>query len=172
MEIAIRSIEGLKQEVEAVLRVEDLKRAFGSFPTGVCIVTGRGANGDVIGMTVSSFSPVSLDPPLVLWSIQKKSFSRTQFLQSEYFVINVLGESLSHLAWRFARPSSDKFDGVCWSSGLGGAPVIDDAVTSMECALENVIPASDHDILIGRVMRLQVSEGTPLVYFGGRMKAA
>src|SRR5438552_4239803 len=106
----------------------DFRNALGTFATGVTIVTAMAADGKPYGVTCNSFASVSLNPPLVLWSLGMFSQGLTVFQNASHFAVNVLGESQQGLALRFAKYSGDKFAGVSWTPGLGYAPLFDNSV--------------------------------------------
>jgi 4-hydroxyphenylacetate 3-hydroxylase, reductase component len=143
------------------------RRALGHFATGVTIVTAQ-AQGQRAGMTANSFSSVSLDPPLVLWSIDKGSHSLPVFEQAEGFAVNVLASDQMDLASRFARSGTDKFAGVDWHPGLSGAPCLPGAAARFECRRHAIVDAGDHFILLGRVERYQHSDRDLLLFARGR----
>ncbi|WP_374315467.1 flavin reductase family protein [Aquabacterium sp.] len=148
---------------------EEYRAALGQFATGVTVVTARAADGSLVGLTANSFNSVSLDPPLVLWSLAKQSGSMPGFLSASHYAINVLGADQRQLAERFARKGIDRFDGAPWKPGLTGAPVIDGAVAVFECEQRSQHDEGDHVIFVGRVMHCRRRVGVPpLVYQGGR----
>jgi flavin reductase (DIM6/NTAB) family NADH-FMN oxidoreductase RutF len=146
----------------------ELRRAMGRFVTGVTVVTTRTAQGVPVGLTANSFSSVSLDPPLVLFSLRAGAPSFSAFTDSGWFAVNVLGSHQHHFSRRFATPSPDKFRGIPHSPGLGGCPLLDGSLARFECGLENRMPAGDHVIFVGRVLRATHRDGEPLVFSGGR----
>lgn len=143
------------------------RRALGHFATGVTVVTAQ-SDGQLAGMTANSFSSVSLDPPLILWSIDKRSHSLTLFEQAGHFAVNVLAADQLELASRFARPGTDKFNGVAWSPGLGGAPCLPGTTATFECRRQSAIEAGDHFILLGLVERYRRADHDPLLFAHGR----
>ncbi len=149
-----------------------LRRALGQFATGVTIVTCRAPDGTPIGMTANSFSSVSLDPPLVLWSLDDRAKSYEIFARAEHFAFSVLGVDQIDLSNRFAgrglAPGTDKFAGLDWTAGLGGVPLMPDAAATFECRLERTVEAGDHLIIIGRVARFQRFRHSVLVFAEGR----
>ncbi len=146
---------------------EDLKTALSSFATGVTVVTTRYRDEDA-GMTVSSFNSVSMDPPLVLWSVGKDGYSYEPFAKSDYFAVHVLAAHQEHLSERFAQTGIDKFEGLACRKGIGGAPVLPEYAACFECAVEHRYDGGDHTILVGRVLRLDDRESDPLIYYMGR----
>lgn len=147
-----------------------LRAALGRFTTGVTIVTCRDADGQRVGLTANSFNSLSLDPPLVLWSLRCASPSVAAFTQASHFVVNVLAEVQVEVSRRFASPAVDRFAEGHWSDGLGGAPVLAGCAAVFECALESHQPAGDHVLFIGRVLALHEAPLPPLVYQAGHYR--
>jgi flavin reductase (DIM6/NTAB) family NADH-FMN oxidoreductase RutF len=146
-----------------------LRTAFGRFATGVTIVTARAAVGELIGITVNSFSSVSLDPPLVLFSIDKGCGSLAGLRAASGIAINVLGRDQEALSFRFARALTDKWSGVAHQDGLAGAPLLEGAVACFECSPWAVYEGGDHLIFVCRVERYGCDlEKSPLLFYGGR----
>jgi flavin reductase (DIM6/NTAB) family NADH-FMN oxidoreductase RutF len=146
----------------------DFRQAVGAFTTGVTVVTTADESGARYGLTANSFASVSLDPPLVLFCVDHRAPSLDGFNRSEHFAINVLAADQEEVARRFARPSDDKFAGLNWRVGIFGAPLLDRSIAHIECTLEHRHPSGDHDIVIGRVHRVRVYEGEPLVFHRSR----
>jgi flavin reductase (DIM6/NTAB) family NADH-FMN oxidoreductase RutF len=144
-----------------------LRNALGRFPTGVTVIT-TSAHGKREGLTANSFSALSLDPPLVLWSIVGKSASLPGFEASGHFAINILAANQSDLSHRFATPRSDKFEGLEVEDGLGGSPLLPGTLASFECATERTLDGGDHVLFVGRVLRLRYRDGDPLIFSAGR----
>lgn len=149
----------------------ELRRSLGRFATGVTVVTCRDARGRHCGITVNSFSSVSLEPPLVLWNIAKVSNSLEAFLNADVFVVNVLAEHQHDLATHFARSDHRLFDGVEFSEGDGGAAVLPGTLATIVCRRLEVYDAGDHFIVLGEVTRHDSSEGDPLLFYGGQYTA-
>ncbi len=147
----------------------EYRRTLGSFPTGVAIMTTRDGDGEPAGLTCNSFSSVSLDPPLVLWSLRKASKSIDIFREAKSFAINVLAEDQDHLSQRFATSSIlKKFEDVSWSTGYSALPLIDDCVARFHCDVSAQHDAGDHIIFLGQVVKYEmVREGVPLVFYKG-----
>lgn len=145
-----------------------LRDAFGRFATGVTVVTCISPDGRPVGVTVNSFASVSLDPPLLLWSLMRRSANLAAFLDAGGFAVNVLGDDQRDLAARFAAPVQDRFAGVPWTPGLDGAPLLSGCVASFECSVFRTIEAGDHVVFLGRVHRFEGRAGTPLLFFAGR----
>lgn len=128
------------------------RRSLGQFATGVAVLT-TFSGGNPFGMTSNSFASVSLDPPLVLWSLRKASSSFKQFETCEYFAVNVLSSDQVELSQKFAKSGPDKFDAVEWRPGLGGAPLLDGALAVFECKSVRNLEGGDHLIMVGQVER-------------------
>ena len=154
----------------AELGPDELRQALGRFVTGVTIVTCRGAQGERIGLTANSFNALSLDPPLVLWSLRKVSSTTDAFSNASHFAVNVLAAGQVDLSRRFAKPSSAKFDAGEWTDGQGGAPLLAGCVAVFECRRRSHHPAGDHVLFIGEVERIGGAAATPLVYHAGHYR--
>jgi flavin reductase (DIM6/NTAB) family NADH-FMN oxidoreductase RutF len=145
------------------------RNALGSFPTGVAIITTTGADGKPIGLTCNSFSSVSLDPPLVSWGLRLSSKNRESFQAAGGFAINILAEDQKELSARFASSQvADKFEGVPFSRGHLGLPIIDDCVASFECDKFAEHLAGDHVLFLGKVVRFDHGrQEDSLVFYKG-----
>lgn len=150
------------------LDTKALREVLGQFATGVAVVTTLGDNGVPVGMAVNSFASVSLDPPLVLWSIALNSPSLGAFRSHGTFIVNIMGDDGKDQALNFATPSDEKFKHINWRPGICGAPILDDAAAFLECEMESRINAGDHEIYIGRVRRFAGSQKTPLLFHRGQ----
>lgn len=146
-----------------------LRQALGRFATGVTIVTAAGTDGNRVGLTVNSFASVSLDPPLILWSIERRSPSFEVFQTASHFCVNVLAAEQEHLCRRFSSPREDKFDGVPDADGLGGSTKLSGSLACFECRNHQHIDGGDHIIIIGAVEAFSHRSGDPLVFFDGRL---
>lgn len=147
------------------------RRSLGQFCTGVAVITVR--NGDkVAGMAVNSFSAVSLDPPLILWSIRRESSSAATFLESGHFAVNVLAADQVEISQLFGASHADRFSRGAWTSGLNGAPLLEGAIAHFECALDTVHEGGDHLILVGRVQHYARFAGEPLLFAQGQYAVA
>ena len=150
------------------ISIEDYKQVLGGWATGVTIVTSR--LGDRIhGMTVSAFTEVSLDPPLVLVCADKGSNTHPVIAEGKVFAVNILARDQDGLSNRFASKKDEdkRFDGLDYETGKTGAPLIAGAVASLDCRVVAVHDAGDHVIYIGEVQDLRVSDGEPLLYLRG-----
>lgn len=147
---------------------QDLRQAFGRFGTGVTVITTRAPDGARIGVTANSFNTVSLDPPIVLWSLSIKSPSLEGFRTAGHFAVNVLTLEQLDLSRRFSRPAEDKFAGVEFSDGLGGVPVIAGCAATIECAVVDEHVVGDHVLFLGQVARYAYEHAAPLLFFNGK----
>lgn len=143
------------------------RNALGQFATGVTIVTARGASGECVGATVSSFNSVSLDPPMVLWSLDKRAYSRAAFETSTHFAVHVLTLEQWELAEQFARRGVDKFAQLQCQPGLGQVPLLAGCAACFECVTRHQYDGGDHVIFVGEVERFAHVAGSPLLFHGG-----
>jgi flavin reductase ActVB len=141
-------------------------RTCAKFPTGVTIVTVLDAERSPHGMTASSFTSVSLDPPLVLVCVDHRAKVLEHLRRSEHLAINVLSEGQHELSAHFARRGQNRFDGVEWYAGHEGVPLIPGVLASLECRMHRLVDAGDHAILIAEVLNVSHRDGRPLVYYG------
>ena len=147
---------------------DEFRHACGRFPTGVTIASVVDPHGKPHGLTVSSFTSLSLQPPLILICLGHRITMIEAFRAATHFGVNVLSESQRDLSERFARKGHDRFDGVPWRRGRSGVPLIEGVLAAIECQVYERIQAGDHDILVGRMLHATVMEGTPLVHWAGR----
>jgi flavin reductase (DIM6/NTAB) family NADH-FMN oxidoreductase RutF len=148
----------------------EFRAALGMFATGVTIVTGRDADGTRVGLTANSFNSVSLDPPLVLWSLSRQAGSMAAFSRGSHYAINILAADQHALAERFSRKAArDRFAGVAFHEGVGGAPILAGAAAVFECFNRSRYEEGDHVIFVGEVERCAHRTGAqPLIFHGGR----
>lgn len=144
-----------------------LRQCFGQFATGVTVVTTE-FQGTLYGVTANSFSSVSLDPPLILWSLRREASAFEPFTTSSHFCVNVLSAEQTDIAQKFAASGGDKFAGVDWQPGKGGAPVLAGGTVTFECSLEAKLDGGDHVIILGRVLRFARHDREGLVFARGR----
>jgi flavin reductase (DIM6/NTAB) family NADH-FMN oxidoreductase RutF len=144
---------------------EEFRRACARYATGVTVATVEGIEGTPEGLTVNSFTSVSLEPPLVLVCIEKASNAHPHFMAARGFAVNVLAEDQIDLSRHFATFTGDRFEALEWRAGLHGAPILDGILASLECATRSRFDAGDHTIFVGQVERTATHAGTPLVYF-------
>jgi len=152
---------------DAVPAPEEFRRACARYATGVTVTTVQGLTGEPEGLTVNSFTSVSLEPPLVLVCIDKSADSHPHFRAAKGFAINVLGEEQIGVSQHFATFQGDRFEGLTWRPGLHGAPLLAGVLATLECAMHEQVDAGDHTIFVGQVERVAFHDGTPLVYFAG-----
>ncbi len=148
-----------------------LRSALGRFATGVTIVTCRDKGGDPVGLTVNSFTALSLEPPLVLWALRVESPSLASFEAAGHFAVNVLGEQQVELSRRFASTAPHKFSAGRWSAGRFGSPVLAGALAVFECSTTSAQRQGDHVVFIGEVMHSTAHTGPPLVFQSGRYRS-
>ncbi len=155
-----------------VLDPMQLRAAFGQFPTGVTVITTCAHDGRKVGLTANSFSSLSLDPPLVLWSLRKVAPSRPDFVAATHFAINILAHDQIDLSRRFATPSADKFDGVPHAeSDSGGVPCLDGASARFVCRNVGHYEGGDHLLFIGEIEQFDAFGKAPLVFHAGQYRA-
>ena len=145
----------------------DFRNALGTYATGVTIITAAGADGKPYGLTCNSFASVSLNPPLVLWSLVLYSSSLSVFQNASHFAVNVLGASQQALSNKFAKSSEDKFAGVEWTPGVGNAPLLKDSVANFQCRAVNRYYGGDHVIFLGAVEAYEYNRNEPLLFARG-----
>lgn len=147
----------------------EFRRCLGQFSTGVTVVTAHVA-GALMGITANSFSSVSLDPPLILWAVDKKSSRGAAFQAATHFAINVLAEDQIAVSRQFGHASPDQFAGLEWQPGDNGAPLLAGAAAAFECTREALHEAGDHVIVIGRVTRALLFDRRVLLFSQGRYR--
>lgn len=149
-----------------------MRRVCSAYATGVAIVSTRCDDGRLCGLTVNSFTSVSLDPPLILWSLSRSSPSLSHFDRDGPFAISILAEDQNELALRFARPIRDKFAEVDHRPGTFGAPIIADSVAHLECGASRRIEAGDHVIFVWQVLAAsEAPSRAPLAFHGGAFRS-
>jgi len=147
----------------------EFRDALGSFPTGVTVVTVNPKDGDPVGMTMNSFNSVSLDPPLVLFSVANNSEILDAFTNTDSFVINILSEDQEAISGRFATKDNHGWDDVAHKTWDTGCPVIPGAIAAFECSVEARHPGGDHTIYVGRVTRMHAEpDAKPLLFWRGK----
>lgn len=151
------------------------RQVLGHFPTGVTVVTATGADGTPVGFTIGSFTSVSLDPPLVGFLPMSDSARWKAIEATGSFCVNVLGHEQAELCWQFAKSSiTEPFEGVAWKpSPITGSPVLDGAIAWIDCTIEGVVDAGDHQFVMGRVVELEHAhpdlEPVPLLFYKGKV---
>lgn len=152
---------------ERIFDQREFRKTLGQFATGVTVVTTNDKNGLPVGMTCSSFNSLSMDPPMVLWSIAKSAFGLAAFSQAQYFNVHVLCSDQDKVSNDFARSGHDKFKDIRFRKGLGGIPILDRYAALFECETTHQYDGGDHVIMVGTVIAFQHIKNNPLVFHGG-----
>jgi flavin reductase (DIM6/NTAB) family NADH-FMN oxidoreductase RutF len=163
-------MESIMESENAVIGAPDprtLRRVCGRFATGVAIISACAPQGRLIGLTVNSFASVSLDPPLIVWSLARRSPNAGLFTPGVAFGVSILRAGHGELARRFATPQPDKFAGVPHRRCPHGVPYLHDALATLSCRVERADPLGDHLLIVGAVEDLAASDGEPLVFYSG-----
>ena len=147
------------------------RSALSQFATGITVVIAQDASGAFQGLTVNSFTSVSLDPPLVLWSLANRARSMAAFKNCSHYIINVLAEHQTELALRFSRPLENRFEGLEFGSSRTGLPILQGVAAWFECQNRSRYQEGDHVIFVGQVERCQMNPSRPLGFHGGRFVA-
>ena len=148
---------------------DDFRAALAMFATGVTIVTARTASGAPVGLTANSFNSVSIDPPLILWSLSRQAGSMPSFARGSHYAINILAADQRALAERFASKDVARFDGVAYQPGASGVPLLEGAAAAFECFNRSRYEEGDHVIFVGEVESCARRERAhPLIFHGGR----
>jgi flavin reductase (DIM6/NTAB) family NADH-FMN oxidoreductase RutF len=159
----------LRQASRPGFSSQEFRASLGMFATGVTIVTARTPAGALVGLTASSFNSVSLNPPLVLWSLAQAASSMAVFSTGSHYAINILAADQKALAERFASRREDRWAGVAFTEGACGAPLLDGAAATFECFNRSRYEEGDHVIFVGEVERCSHRDGVaPLLYHGGK----
>ena len=146
----------------------ELRRALGCFATGVTVVTAAAEDGAYVGLTVNSFTSLSLEPPLVLWALGVESPLLQTFEKASHFAVNVLAENQVEISQRFALRAVDKFSELKVHQGAGGAPLLAECAAWLECRASSHQRYGDHVLFIGEVEKAAATEARPLLYLRGR----
>jgi 3-hydroxy-9,10-secoandrosta-1,3,5(10)-triene-9,17-dione monooxygenase reductase component len=150
----------------------EFRNALGTFTTGVTIITAVGADGTRVGITANSFNSVSLEPPMVLWSLAKTARSLPVFSAAEHWAVHILSATQEALSDRFARTGQDKFAGLEVSPGIAGIPLLEGCAARLQCKTSFRYEGGDHVIFVGEVLALERCDAPPLVFQGGRYALA
>lgn len=154
---------------EKAVNLREFRNALGCFATGVTIVTARGPHDELVGLTANSFNSVSLDPPMVLFSLGRSTRSMAAFLDTQNFAVNILGADQEALSQRFSQPLVDRWKGVEYVLTESGCPFLSGVLARFECRVAHRYEGGDHIIFVGRVVHFEHRpEGAPLVYYRGR----
>lgn len=146
----------------------EFRSVLGRFATGVTVVTTVDEAGEWYGVTANSYNSVSLDPPLILWSLAKDSRNFDVFQKADAFAVHILSAHQEALAMKFASPATDKFADLHVHEGHGGVPLFDECAAHLECTVENRMDGGDHIIYLGRVVNFERGDSEPLVFHDGR----
>ena len=146
---------------------DEFRTALSHFGSSVTVVTAQGADGTPRGLTVSAFSSLSLEPPLILICIEEKASIHDTLKEGDYFAVNILAEDQEVISRRFASRDPDRFAGIGYSAGVTGAPLLEGALAHLECRRKEAYPGGDHTIFIGEVESIGTKEAKPLIYFRG-----
>lgn len=143
------------------------RNVLGALPAGVCVITIRGSDGRMHGVTATSFTSLSLDPPLVQWSLRREAWSHDEMTTVDRFGVNILSADQESLARRFATPMIDRFEGLETCGASDGPPFLPGAQAWVECATETLLPGGDHTIVVGRVLNAHAFDVRPLLFWRG-----
>lgn len=154
---------------EKTEHINTYKTVMGNYPTGVTVVTAFDDNLEPMGLTVNSFASVSLEPLLILWSIDKRVSTYEQFLKTDKFAVNILAEDQGDLGMLFASKGEDRFRQCEWQTSSLQLPILADTLAVMQCRTYNKVEAGDHTILIGEVIDIQNANKAPLLYHNRNM---
>ena len=157
-----------KEQTATTIDPAELRRCLGSFVTGVTVITALDDEGRPIGMTANSFNSVSLDPPLIVWSLRTNARAFPVYSKAKRFIVNILSEDQVEVSNRFAKSGPDRFDGVAITPGIDGLPLIDGCSAHLECHTEATYPGGDHLLFLGRVERIVGSARKPLAFGAGK----
>ena len=149
----------------------DFRQALGQFATGVCLVTVNDPELGPLATTVNSFSSVSLDPPLVLWSIQNSSDHLAVYTECQHFGISVLSAKQDALSGQYAQRRGHRAQAEHFTSGPQGEPQLIDALAHFSCAAHAIHPGGDHQIIVGKVLQFESTDAAPLIFYGGGYRA-
>lgn len=143
----------------------------GRFVTGVTVVTTRYKNGDITGMTANAVMSLSLDPPLVVVSVDKSATMHSALSDGQCYAINILTREQEHLSNRFAMPGPKDFSDLTLRESKTGAPILEGILGYLDCKIVNILPAGDHDMFVGEILAGELGEGNPLLYYGGKYRS-
>ena len=149
----------------------ELRQVMGHFATGVTIITTISKEGTPYGLTANAFTSVSLEPPLLLISVDKKAESYPFFEESKVFTINILRDHQEAMSRKFAVSGGNKFEGVAYRRGANGVPILDDTIAHLECRLYAAYDGGDHTLYLGEILEAETREGKPLLFYRGGYRA-
>ncbi|MEG0450761.1 MAG: flavin reductase family protein [Lysinibacillus sp.] len=145
-------------------QITAFKQALGNYPTGVTVVTTFNENNEPIGLTVNSFASVSINPLLILWSIDKNTKSYNEFMVATKFAVNILASEQAAICNLFASKVPDRFSQVAWETSAHQLPVLQETLSVLQCEKAQAIDAGDHTIFIGHVIQIDNADKQPLLY--------
>lgn len=174
-----RSSEELKRQLHwrseemqtNLVKTNSFKEAMANYPTGVTVVTAIDGEGNPMGLTVNSFASLSLDPLLILWSIDKRVSTYEAFKKADKFAVNILADDQADIASLFASRNRDRFANCDWSLSKYNLPIIKGTIATLQCKTFKQVEAGDHTVLIGEISEISVEKKSPLVYHGRKMGA-
>jgi flavin reductase (DIM6/NTAB) family NADH-FMN oxidoreductase RutF len=146
---------------------DEFRTTLSRFASGVTVVTTIDPEGKPWGMTVSAFSSLSLEPPLILICIDRRASGHDNLVEGGTFAVNILAEDQEEISRRFASRDIDRFDGIGYKQGATGAPLLEGAIARIECRIDATHPGGDHTIVVGEIIACEVSDGKPLTYYRG-----
>jgi flavin reductase (DIM6/NTAB) family NADH-FMN oxidoreductase RutF len=156
-------------EMGASFDSKQFRGALGSFTTGITVITSRSKDGRDFGLTATSFNSLSLDPPMVLWSLDRKSSNADAFEKVDAFAIHVLAADQEHICKQFSTRGIDRFAGISCTRGHDDVPVIPGCLAVFECRIAHRYQGGDHVIMVGEVLALNTTPRDPLIFFGGKV---
>ncbi len=164
----METVQGIDRSVAPGFDAAVFRRVIGSFMSGVVVITT--SDGDVPqGMTVSAVSSLSMDPPMLITCLNTASRTQEAVARNGVFAVNILAHDQGELAARFARPgTADKFEGIGYRRGVGGVPLLDGALATVECRVAEMVTGGTHRVFLGQVQHAEATEGSPLAYFRGK----
>jgi 3-hydroxy-9,10-secoandrosta-1,3,5(10)-triene-9,17-dione monooxygenase reductase component len=172
MNALVRNVASAADEEVAMKKNDsnklEFRKALGAFPTGVTVISTRNPEGYPVGVTCSSFNSVSLDPPLILWSLAKTAYSRSTFETAVHWAVNLLSSDQEALSNQFSKAGKQKFADVEAEEGIGGIPLLTGCCARFQCATEHLYDGGDHLIFVGRVLSFDRSDRLPLVFHSGQ----
>ena len=145
-------------------KIDEFKQVMGNYPTGVTVVTTIDQNGEPIGLTVNSFASVSLDPLLILWSIDKRGYSYEAFQKAEQFAVNILSEEQGDICQLFSSRVENRFEHCTWDKSVHSLPILGGSLAVLQCRVYERVEAGDHTIIIGEVIDIDNQAKNPLLY--------
>ena len=169
MGACLRLLKTMTKNATSAVTAADFRRACSRFATGIAVATTIGPDAEPHGLTVNSFTSVSLDPPIVLVCVDYRCNILQHFRAYPYFAVNVLAADQQDLSVRFAERMGDRFDGIGWRLGeSSGVPLLEGSLAVFECKVSRIVESGDHAVIFGEVVTAEAADGRPLLYFGGR----